>query len=210
MTTARKLIALFLTLSLLLTSVCALSEGGSWTVNTSVKSLMNDKQARQALKKATKTNVGYDLTPLALLGTQVVSGTNYCILCYGSTVTREPANSLCKAYVYEDLEGKAKLTKVREIKLKGAPSSGWKISRNKKALTVDKAARSALKKAIASLDGADYTLLLTLGKAKDAYSLLCRRRLTDRSGTTDLCIVALRKKGGKYTVRRIDELAVAE
>jgi hypothetical protein len=32
----------------------------------------------------------------------------------------------------------------REIKLKGALSSGWKISKDKKALAVDKAAGSAL------------------------------------------------------------------
>lgn len=205
----RKLISLLIVLSLLFTAMAASAEPGGWSVNTSTKALMNDAPARRALIKATKQYTGNKLTPLALLGTQVVAGTNYCLLCYGSTVTREPVHNLCKVYVYQDLAGRARITRVKTIRLKGAPSSGWKLSRNKKALTVDKKAKSALKQATALLDGAEYTPLLALGTARDAYSLLCRRRLTDRSGHTDLCIVALRRKGGKYTVRRIDDLTVS-
>ena len=133
----KKIVALILTISLLATSVCAVADGG-WSVKTTVSAMSIDKQARHALTKAMKEYTGYVLKPLALLGTQVVAGTNYCFLCYGSTVTQSPTHSLCKAYVYEGLDGKARITGIEEIALKGAPSSGWKLSNSKTAVKVEK------------------------------------------------------------------------
>lgn len=207
----RKILALALILSMLTAGICAVADG-DWSVKTSIGSMTNDKPARQALKKALKNYTGYELKPLALLGTQVVAGTNYCILCYGSTVTQKPTHSLCKVYVYEDLSGNAKITRVDEIKLEEASSTGWKISNSRKALTVDKKAKSALKKATAGLVGATYKPLLMLGKARkkhNGYCLLCQGKLSDLSGTTGLSIVVLKKTKGKYAIQRIEDLNVA-
>ena len=44
-------------------------------------------------------------TPVALVATQVVAGTNYCVLC-----NREGENNYFLAYIYQDLDGKAELT----------------------------------------------------------------------------------------------------
>lgn len=207
----RKVLAMALILSMLATGICAVADG-EWTVKTSVSSMMNDKQARQTLKKALKEYTGYKLKPLALLGTQAVAGTNYCILCYGSTVTQKPKHSLCKVYVYDDLSGKAKITRVDEIKLEEAPSTDWKISKSRKALTVGKKAKSALKKATAGLEGATYKPLLMLGKAKkeqSGYCLLCQSKLSDLNGTTGLSIVELKKTEGKYAIQKTVDLDVA-
>lgn len=207
----KRIIALILALSLLTTGVCAVADGG-WSVKTSASALTIDKQAKRALTKAMKEYTGYELKPLALLGTQMVAGMNYCFLCYGNTVTQKPVHSLCKAYVYEDLNGKAEITGIKEIPLKGAPSSGWKLSRSKKALKVKKRAISALRQATAGMSGATYKPLLVFGRAKseqDGYCLLCRCKKSDRHGSTGLSIVILRKTKGKYAIRRIEELTVA-
>ena len=207
----KRIISLILVISLLAASVCAVADGG-WSVKTTVSTMSIDKQARRALTKAMKQFTGYELKPLALLGTQVVAGTNYCFLCYGSTVTQRPSHSLCKAYVYESLDGKAKITGIEEIKLKDAPCTGWKLSRSKTALKVEKRARSALRQATADLVGATYRPLFVLGRAKDnkdGYCLLCSCKKSDRGGSTGLGIVVLRKTKGKYVIRRIDDLTVA-
>ena len=207
----KKIVALILTISLLATSVCAVADGG-WSVKTTVSAMSIDKQASRALTKAMKEYTGYVLKPLALLGTQVVAGTNYCFLCYGSTVTQSPTHSLCKAYVYEGLDGKARITGIEEIALKGAPSSGWKLSNSKTAVKVEKRAVSALKQATTKLVGAKYKPLLVLGRArnnKDGYCLLCSCKKSDKGGSTGLCIVILRKTKGKYVLRRVDDLIVA-
>lgn len=56
------------------------------------------------------TGVGY--TPLALLKTQVVAGTNYCFLCEATPVS--PGAEPCRAlvYIYEDLRGNAEVTNI--------------------------------------------------------------------------------------------------
>ena len=207
----KRIVAMILAIALLATGVWALADG-EWTVRTSVKGISNDKQAKHALKNALKEYVGYDIKPLGLLGTQVVAGTNYCILCYGSTVTAKPAHALCKVYVYEALDGKAEITKIEEIKLKNAPSGGWKLSNSKGKLKVGKNVASTLKQATTKLVGATYKPLLLLGRArnnKDGYCLLCSGKKSDKGGSTGLCIVVLRKTKGKYAVRRIDDLTVA-
>ncbi len=207
----KRIIALILALSLLTTGVCAVADGG-WSVKTSASAMAIDKQAKRALTKAIKDYAGYTLKPLALLGTQVVAGTNYCFLCYGQTVAQKPVRSLCKAYVYKDLKGKAKITGITEISMKGAPSSGWKISSSRKALKVEKRVKSALRQATAGLAGASYKPLLVLGRAKgkqEGYCLLCRYKRSDRRGSAGLGIVTLRKIKGKYAIRRIEELIVA-
>ena len=207
----RRIVALILAISLLATGVCAVADG-DWSVKTSVREIANDRQARKALKDALKEYVGYYIKPLGLLGTQVAAGTNYCMLCYGSTVTRKPNRALCKVYVYEGLDGKAEITGIEEIKLKNAPSCGWTLSNSKGKLKVEKRVISALRQATAKLVGAAYNPLLVLGRAKnskDGYGLLCSRKMSDKGGSTGLCIVILRKTKGKYAIRRIDDLTVA-
>ena len=55
--------------------------------------------------------------PVALLGTQIVSGTNYRILCSGTTVTADPVTSLYVVDVYEDLQGAAEVKDIQLIDL---------------------------------------------------------------------------------------------
>lgn len=61
------------------------------------------------------TGVGY--TPVMLLGTQVVAGTNYAFLCKGTTVTETPVTSWYIVYIYEDLEGNANLEGIVNLTL---------------------------------------------------------------------------------------------
>ena len=64
-------------------------------------------EAAEAFDKTSKEFEGMKLTPAVLLGTQVVAGTNYRLLCVGETANRDYA---CVATVYEDLDGNAEIT----------------------------------------------------------------------------------------------------
>ena len=61
------------------------------------------------------TGVGY--TPVMLLGSQLVAGTNYAFLCKGTTVTETPVTSWYIVYIYEDLQGNAKLLDIVNLEL---------------------------------------------------------------------------------------------
>ena len=209
----KRILVCFLVLILVSVSIFAAAEpqAGGWSVSTSAGSLKLDKEARQVLKKASETFTGSTFKPLALLGKQVVAGTNYCILCHSTTSTLKPVKSLCLVYVYQDLNNNAKITKVKTLKLKYKPSGGWKISNSAKKLAVESQAKKALKTAAKELDGAEYKPLLVLGRSnsKKAYCLLCRCKMSDQAGTVSLSLVYLSKVNGKYKISGISDLKVA-
>lgn len=67
-------------------------------------------EAQKAFDKASDGFVGSGIFPLALLGTQVVAGTNYAFLCRVEPVVLDPIPSIEVVIVYEDLEGNASFT----------------------------------------------------------------------------------------------------
>ena len=64
-------------------------------------------EAAEAFEKTAKEYDGMKLTPAVLLGTQLVAGTNYRLLCIGETGGRDYA---CVVTVYADLDGNAEIT----------------------------------------------------------------------------------------------------
>ena len=85
---------------------------GGWKITTD--ETVSD-EAQSALDKATEdlTDVSYD--PIALLGTQLVSGTNYCILCRALEEGADDAPYYTLVYVYEDLSGNASIIGTHDI-----------------------------------------------------------------------------------------------
>lgn len=83
---------------------------GGWETNDGELSLDKNEDAKAAFEKATEGLEGYTYEPIAYLGSQVVAGTNYAILCKGEVVSpdAEPAYEI--VYIYENLEGNAEVT----------------------------------------------------------------------------------------------------
>ena len=69
-------------------------------------------EAKAAMDKALEKLVGADYKPIALLATQIVSGTNYSILCQVTPVVPDAESSFAIVHVYRDLEGNAEITEV--------------------------------------------------------------------------------------------------
>ena len=59
--------------------------------------------------------LGSDFTPIALLGTQVVAGTNYCVLGEAMPVVPNAESHYVIAYIYEDLQGNLKITEIKDF-----------------------------------------------------------------------------------------------
>lgn len=88
---------------------------GGWTVTEGRLKLT--KHVRSVFTKALDGLVGCDYEPMALLGTQVVAGRNYCILCRLTPVVPNATSHWALVYIYEDLEGNAKLLSVKDVEL---------------------------------------------------------------------------------------------
>lgn len=82
---------------------------GGWEVNNGKLSIEENTEAKATFEKATEGLTGYEYEPIALLGTQIVSGTNYSILARGKAVVPDAEPSYEIIMIYEDLEGNAKI-----------------------------------------------------------------------------------------------------
>ena len=73
----------------------------------------------QVFYDATDPLKSYFYEPVMLLGTQLVSGTNYAFLCKSAPSTAEPdsVTTYVLVYIYEDLDGGCLLTSTTDITL---------------------------------------------------------------------------------------------
>ncbi|HBI51439.1 MAG TPA: hypothetical protein DDX72_01505 [Ruminococcaceae bacterium] len=152
---------------------------GGWTVNDSYVAMSKNPEAKAAFKKATKDYAGWSFKALALLGTQVVAGTNYAILVKADELNPDGGATQIKVmYIYEDLKGNAEITGFQTIigeQLMGgftANSGLFTISKNETVY-------SAYKKAMKELVGVSYSPVAYLGSqivSGTNYLVLCRSK----------------------------------
>ena len=84
---------------------------GGWGCGAAIGAgLSEDVQAK--FDKALEGNVGVGYEPLCLLGTQVVAGENFAILCRATPATQDPTPALAVVVVYADLNGGAEILSV--------------------------------------------------------------------------------------------------
>lgn len=85
---------------------------GGWEPAEDRSSAEIPEKARGAFDKAVKELDGNELEPMALLGTQLVAGTNYAFFCFSTPKTAEPVSGIQVVTVYEDLDGNAEVTNI--------------------------------------------------------------------------------------------------
>ena len=105
-----------LLLALILCAAGALAEPlvGGWE-NVPHEAAELPAEAQAAFDRAMGGLDGAQYVPVALLSTQVVAGTNYCVLCQITPVTPDVASTWALVYVYADLQGNAEITNVYEL-----------------------------------------------------------------------------------------------
>ncbi len=90
---------------------------GGWTVTDTFGVANMPAEAQGAFDTAMEGLVGASYQPMALLGSQVVAGTNYAVLCHGTTVTMEPTNNIYVVFVYAGLDGTASVNNIVGLNL---------------------------------------------------------------------------------------------
>ena len=72
-------------------------------------------EAQAAFERATEGTADITYKPLALLGTQIVSGKNYSILCEAADASSDAEPYYVRMTVYEDLNGTATVTAIENL-----------------------------------------------------------------------------------------------
>lgn len=80
-------------------------------------------EALDALNAALDGLEGCVYKPIALLGTQIVAGTNYCFLCETTVVVPDAQPGYALVYVFDGLEGEHELLRVQEIEFSAFEST---------------------------------------------------------------------------------------
>ena len=134
---------------------------------------------QSVLDRAMERFSGARLEPIAYIGSQVVAGSNYCLLCKMTPEEQDAEAAYTIVYLYEDLEGRVEITdflnsavEVPEEGLMG----GWSMPETPE-LTEE--ACAALDIAVQELAGVAYTPVALVGTQVVAgmnYCILCQTR----------------------------------
>ncbi len=108
------LTVLTIAMTLCIAPVSAEQLAGGWEIPATEGTALPEN-AQAAFEKATETLIGASYTPVALLATQIVAGTNYCVLCQIAPVVPDPVPQWALVYIYANLEGEAEVTNIYEI-----------------------------------------------------------------------------------------------
>ena len=85
---------------------------GGWETAEDRSSVVIPQKEKDIFDKAVEELDGNELEPMALLGTQLVAGTNYAFFCFSTLQTEETIKGAQVVTVYEDLNGKAEVTNI--------------------------------------------------------------------------------------------------
>lgn len=148
---------------------------GGWTAPDSPAV---PKEVRDVLAKATETLTGGTYEPVAYLGSQVVAGTNYRVLCKYTPAIQNPTPKYVIVTVYEDPQGNTSLSEVltsdAEVRVTDEVTDGGWFAPETPDVTNE--AGEALLAASKNVVGAAYNPVALLGTqvvAGTNYTLLC-------------------------------------
>lgn len=184
---------------------------GGWEVNTGSTSISKNAAAKAAFKKATAELLGVSYQPIAVLGTQVVAGTKYAILCKATPVIPDATPDITIMYIYENIDGTVDIDGFQTI-ISGGDKGGFKANAGKFAIRnkKNKAVYSAYKKAMKELVGVDYKPVFYLGsqnKSGSNYMILCRSKAVYPNAPYEWSLVTVSKSAkGKVKLGDVQTL----
>ena len=89
---------------------------GAWDLEN-VKPVNLPQRVQSAFTAVTGGLTGADYQPVLYVGSQIVNGTNYCVLAIQTLVTAEPESRLVKMIIHDDINGSPSLLSVSGIAL---------------------------------------------------------------------------------------------
>ena len=161
---------------------------GGWAVDAEFTGAQIPEEAGDALTKACEGLDGAAYEPVAYLGSQVVSGVNYALLCKVTPVVPDAQAHLCVVKVYKDLNGGAEILSAEDVdasKYNQGTSlefpetglAGGFTFAEASGSALNEAEQAAFDKALEGLDGVGYAPLACLGHqvvAGTNYAILCK------------------------------------
>ena len=187
---------------------------GGWSAVTGDTSLSANAAAKSAFEKATETICGMEYEPVAVLATQVVAGTNYCILCRGKATVPDAQSVIQLVYIYEDLQGKAEITNTKTIIDSEMLDGGFLANDGDMQPDKNTDVKTAFEKATQTLTGAELEPVAYLGSqvvAGSNYLVLCKQTATVPGAEPEYAMVTVYSDlDGNAEITEISEVRFGE
>ena len=175
---------------------------GGWGINNNFKAIDN-VNAMSAFEKATEDLVGYRYDVAAVLGSQVVAGTNYLYLCRAEMVVPDAKPEYVIIKVYEDLEGNAEVTGSLRL-LEG--KEGWEYNDANPYMEENEEVKAAFDKALEGLTGAEYKPIAYIGHKDNSYAVLTKITIVSVEPMTSLSVVYINATESGGMIDNIDDI----
>ncbi len=173
------------------------------------------KEIQDYMKKANEVLAGATFEPVAVIGTQVVAGMNYRLLCKETATVPDAKTVYSIVTLYADPQGEVSLSDIVTSSIQ-APSSeelDGGISETASP-EIPAEAKAAFDKATETLVGATYTPLALSGTqvvAGTNYILFCEKTLSDAEGTKGYAVMTVYAGvDGTYSVVDINDFTQDE
>jgi len=170
---------------------------GGWNGNIENIALDENQKAKDAFEKATSELTGMVFEGIYLLGTQVVAGTNYCILARGTATVPDAIPGYSLVYVYEDLQGGSEVLKIDPLlESDGDVDGGWSANTGDPAYENNVEVKDAFEKALANMviAGGEMEPVAYLGSQVVGgynYLVLCKVRAVVEDPSVELALVTI-------------------
>ena len=162
---------------------------GGWAINNDFDGI-DDANAMSAFEKATEDLDGYRYDVAAVLGSQIVAGTNYLYLCRAEMVVPDAKPEYVILKVYEGLEGNAEITGSLRL-LEG--EEGWEYNDANPYMDENEEVNDAFDKALEGLTGVEYKPIAYIGYKDNSYAVLTKITITSVEPLTSLSMVYITK-----------------
>ena len=196
----KKLLIGLLTIVLCVTLVgCTKEENeGKWVMNKEEVNVTFSEEVQKILDNVLPSYRSAELKPVALLGRQVVAGTNYMFLCK----TEVDGETIYKMIVvYNDLEGYSTITynndfdvtkyAGKEISLEAEELvGGWEATIDETSYLEEKV-QTTFNEATSKIIGVTYYPITVLATSNNNYAILCFGKMADQNGTVGVYVVTL-------------------
>ena len=91
--------------------------GGWYTESSNIEYKLEDEKIEKMYESATSELTGVEYKPLLVIGKQIVSGTNYAILCYGKPIVPNATTDIYLMTIYNDLNNNSEILGISHINL---------------------------------------------------------------------------------------------
>lgn len=205
------IMAIVLTMALAVAAVAEPAQMGGWNTCSAEENTVTEN-AVNALEKAQQKLLGAEYTAIAVLGTQLVAGTNYAILCAVTPVVPDAkVASYAVVYVYEALDGECTVTDIQDVTpVSEGVLGGWTVNDGTDTEVYGEAVK-ALEAAAANLTGASYqAVALTATQLVNGvnYSLICAITPVVPGATAHYAMVTVYANGAECTITEVQDIVL--